>query len=109
MAQATKSKKRTTRDISQAQWMAFATEFTQLNRGAHARLSVLDGESGYDVGTENRPFEGISIDGKDGENNAWIAFGSAPGEHYTHGIHGLKAIRELPPTSSSGAVLELEG
>jgi hypothetical protein len=62
--------------------------FTRENRGAHAVLKVLGEGAGRQVATEDRPFDGISADAKDGENTVWIAFGSTPDDLFTHGVHG---------------------
>ena len=48
---------------------------------------------GYRVQTDNRPFDGIAADEKDGEDVVWITFGSTPEQHLTHGVHGVTAIR----------------
>jgi hypothetical protein len=97
----------TTQDIGKDQWRTFLDEFTRENRGAHARLEVLDADVGYQVETENRPFDGISADTKDGEDAVWITLGSGPKDHLTHGIHKVTAIRVRPPVGESGAALEL--
>jgi len=41
---------------------AFLADFTRNNRGAHARLEVLGLDVGYQVETDNRPFDGIAAD-----------------------------------------------
>ena len=46
----------------------FLADFTRKNRGAHARLEVLGPDVGYQVETEDRPFDGIVPDLKDGED-----------------------------------------
>jgi len=73
----------------------------------HARLEVLGSELGYVVQTENRPFEGISADDKDGERVVWVSFGAAPGNHLTHGIHNVSAIHMLSPDSAAEAAIEV--
>jgi hypothetical protein len=58
--------------------MAFSADFTRENRGAHAVVEVLGPDVGYNVQTEDRPFDGIAADVKDGEDTVWITFGSTP-------------------------------
>jgi hypothetical protein len=85
-------------------------EFTRENRGAHARLEVVgaDRETGYRVETENRPFDGIAADIKDGERVVWIYLDSGTADHIAHGIHEAAAVRVLPASKARGAVLEVE-
>jgi hypothetical protein len=52
-------------EIEPDRWIPFLAEFTRENRGAHARLEVLAVDQGYQVETENRPFDGVSADAKD--------------------------------------------
>src|ERR1700688_1200713 len=66
----------------------FLADFTRRNRGAHARLEVLGGDVGYQVETEDRPFDGVAADVKDAENTIWFSFGSTPSDHLAHGVHG---------------------
>src|SRR5438105_15208775 len=82
-----------TRTIEPDQWIAFLAEFTLQNCGAHARLDVMGPEVGHQVETENRPFDGVSADMKDGARNIWITFGSSLNNHFTHGIEGVTALR----------------
>jgi hypothetical protein len=94
--------------IPEDQWVSFLDEFTRQNRGAHATLEVLGPGVGYQVETENKPFEGISSDVKDGERNVWITFGGDPENHVTHGIQNVSAIWVRLPTATSGAAMEIE-
>lgn len=81
-----------------------------MNRGAHARLEIVapDAEVGYQVETEDRPFDGVSADIKDREHTVWIAFGSRREDHLTHGVEKAKVIRALPANERGGVVLEVE-
>lgn len=97
-----------TRDIPANQWIPFLADFTRENRGAHAVLEVLGEQVGRQIATENRPFDGISADTKDGESTVWIAFGSTAANLFTHGVHGAKAIRVHPATVDSGAAIEVD-
>ena len=97
-----------TRDIPANEWIRFLANFTRENRGAHAVLEVLGEGVGRQVATEDRPFDGISADAKDGENTVWIAFGSDPDDHFTHGIYGATAIRVRPAMVDSGAAIEVD-
>jgi hypothetical protein len=100
--------RRSTQDIPVDQWIPFLAAFTRENRGAHARLDVLGSDFGSQVETENRLFDGVSADVKDKERTVWITFGSAPKDHFTHGIHKVTVIRTLPAMERTGAVLEVE-
>ena len=57
---------------------AFLADFTRNNRGAHARLEVLGPDVGYQVETDNRPFDGIAADENDGEDAVWITLDLRP-------------------------------
>ncbi len=99
-----------TQEVPLDQWIPFLAAFTRENRGAHARLEIVgaDTEVGYQVQTEGRLFDGVSADIKDRERAVWIAFGSTPADHLTHGVQSAKVIRTLPPSETRGAVLEVE-
>ncbi|MBZ5581721.1 MAG: DUF5335 domain-containing protein [Acidobacteriia bacterium] len=99
-----------TQEIPRDQWARFLDEFTREHRGSHARLEIIGGEAGAQVETENRQLDGAAADYKDGECTVWITFtsGAQPGEHLARGIHGVKAVRCLPPAGQQGAVLEVE-
>jgi hypothetical protein len=97
----------TTQEIGKDQWRTFLDQFTRENRGAHARLEVLDADIGYQVETENRPFDGVSADTKDGEDAVWISLGSGSEGNLTHGIQKVTAIRVRPPVGESGAALQV--
>jgi hypothetical protein len=86
----------------------FLADFTRKNRGAHARLEVLGPDVGYQVETENRPFDGIVPDVKDGEDAVWIIFGSTPDQHLTHGVYGVTAIRVRLASTLHGAAVLVE-
>ena len=95
-------------EIKKDEWITFLAEFTRENRGAHARLEILGSDSSYQVPTEDRPFDGISSDVKDGERGVWIAFGSTSDDHLTHGIQGVTAIRLRSAAGAEGPALEVE-
>lgn len=102
--------RQTALDVRPDQWIPFLAEFTRENRGAHARLEIVgaDTDVGYQVETENRPFDGVSVDNKDRERIVWIAFGSGAADHLTHGAHGATAIRAVSASGTSGAILQIE-
>jgi hypothetical protein len=79
-----------TQDIDKDRWSTFLAEFTRENRGAHARLEVLGPDVGYQVQTEDRPFDGVSADTKDGERAVWITFGSTTEDHLTRPAAGWR-------------------
>jgi len=108
MSKATVSRRGDTQKIARDQWNAFLAEFTRENRGAHARLDVIGADVGYQVETDDRPFDGVAADIKDRERIVWISFGSTPTDHLTHGVHDATAIWVLQPTGDAGPVLEIE-
>lgn len=78
-----------TQEIELDRWIPFLAEFTREYRGAHGRLEVFGADAGYQVETDNRPFDGIPADIKDRENAVWINFESTPADHLTHGIRNV--------------------
>jgi hypothetical protein len=90
-------------EIDRNQWNAVFTSITNEYRGVHARLEIIGKDLGDQAPTEDTPFQGISADNKDGENVVWIDFG----DNLNHGIHGVKAVRMLPPTGANGPVIEV--
>ena len=97
-----------TQKIQPDQWTTFLAKLTRDYRGAHARLEVLGSEVGYQVETENKPFEGVSADLKNGAHAVWITLGSTPADHLTHGIQDVTAIWARQPTGQAGPALEVE-
>jgi hypothetical protein len=98
---------KSTQEIAKDQWIPFLAAFTRENRGAHARVEVLGPGVGYQVETENRPFEGISTDIKDNEQAVWITLGSTTTDHMTHGVQNVAAIWMRAPVGDSGASVEV--
>jgi Family of unknown function (DUF5335) len=96
-----------TQDIAKDQWTTFLAEFTRENRGTHARVEVLGPDIGDQVQTDDRPFDGISADTKDGEDAVWITFGSTTQDHLTHGVQNVKAIRVRQAAGQSGTALQI--
>ena len=94
--------------VPRAEWIEFLAQFTRDNRGAHARLEVLGPGVGYLVETDDRPFDGIGADVKDGEDALWITFGDTPEDHLTHGIQNVTALRVRPPVGRWGAAVLVE-
>ena len=92
-------------EIDRAHWNQVLKNITQDYRGAHVKLEVIGPDLGYQVQTENRPFDGIAADNKDGESIVWI---SLTPPSLTHGVHGTRAIRWVPATSTAEAVVEIE-
>ncbi len=95
-------------ELQPDRWAAFLAQFTEENRGAHARVEVLGPDVGDQVETEDRPFDGVSADTKSGERNVWITFGSTLEDHLAHGVHDVTMIRVLPADGKKGAVMEIE-
>jgi hypothetical protein len=89
--------------IGRDRWNAVLNAVTREYRGAHGRLEVIGSEVGYQVETENRPFDGIAADAKDGERIVWIHFGDLD-----HGVHGVNVIHMAPHMSDGGTVIEVE-
>jgi hypothetical protein len=93
-------------EIDQNQWNVVFTQITNEYRGVHARLEVFGPDVNYQVETEDRPFDGISADNKDGEMVVWIAFRHG---HLTHGVHGATAVRVLQAREGNGPAIQVEG
>jgi hypothetical protein len=91
--------------IPKDEWILFLADFTQRNRGAHARLEIIGNETGYLVETENRPFDGVSADVKDGEETVWISFGASPDDSLAHGVQRVVTLYALRGLDGSGEVL----
>ena len=98
----------TTLEVTPDRWIPVLAEFTRENRGAHGDLEILGGEIGRSVATEDRPFDGISADVKDGERTVWIMFGSEPEDRLTHSVQNVTAIRVRLPVGESGAAVEVD-
>jgi hypothetical protein len=96
--------------IQRQEWIPFLAQFTLENRGAHARLDIVGATTdvGYQVETEDRPFDGVAADVKGSESTVWITFASTADNHIAHGVHHATAIRVLGATLSRGPVLEVE-
>jgi len=96
--------------IEPALWGVYFAQFTRYFRGAHATLEVLGPGVGYQVMTNDWPFDGLAADFKDKERSVWITFGfgSNPEDRLTHGIHNVVAVRTGPPPAQAAAVLEIE-
>ena len=94
--------------VERTEWNVSLAQFTRDNRGAHARLEVLGPGLEHNVETEDRPFDGIAADIKDGEDNVWITFGDTPENHFTHGIDNVTAIRVRPRVGLFGAAVLIE-
>jgi hypothetical protein len=96
--------------VTQDRWIPFLAEFTRENRGAHARLEIIgpDAEAGYQVETEDRPFDGVAADLKDSEKTVWITLGATAEDHLDHGVYGAVAIQVSLPREGRGAILEIQ-
>jgi hypothetical protein len=90
-------------EIERDQWNAVLASVTRDYRGAHARLEVIGPDVGYQVETENRPFDGIAADVKDRERTVWIYFG-----YLDHGAHRVSVVRMVPRIGDTGPVIEVE-
>jgi hypothetical protein len=91
--------------LQRKDWIGFLARFTRDNRGAHARLEILGPDVGRQIETEDRPFDGIGADVKDGEDAIWIHFGSTLEDHLTHGIQGVTGLWVRPPVGNFGAAV----
>ncbi len=108
MAQSSAVNETRTEQVARERWIPFLDEFTRENRGAHAKLQVLGVDAARYVEVEDRPFDGVDADVKDGEDAVWIHFGSGPDDHLAHGIERVTAIRARTASGSVGAALEIE-
>lgn len=90
-------------EIKREQWNVVMATVTRMYRGAHARLEVMGPDVGYQIETEDRPFEGIAADVKDGERIVWIHLGDL-----AHAVHRVSALRMIPRAGEAGPVIETE-
>jgi hypothetical protein len=65
---------------------------------------------GYQVMTNDWPFDGLTADFKDKERTIWITFGFGANQedHLAHGIHNVVAVRTGPAPARTAAVVEIE-
>jgi hypothetical protein len=91
-------------EIDRNQWNEVFTSITNEYRGVHARLELIGSDLGDQSPTEDTPFQGIAADDKDGESVVWIDLGN----QLTRGVHGVKAVRMLPPVGGNGPVIEVK-
>jgi len=94
--------------VKRDDWLPFLADFTRTNRGAHATLEILDDSMGRFVELENRPFDGVAADAKDGESNVWISFGGTPSDHLAHCVRNVTVIRAVAADTEHGAAMEFE-
>src|SRR3569833_3361375 len=75
------TEKTSAQTLPSQEWIPFLAQFTVENRGAHARLDIVGATAdvGYQVETEDRPFDGVAADTKGSESTVWITFVSAAG------------------------------
>src|SRR3569833_2935984 len=104
------TEKTSAQTLPSQEWIPYLAQFTVENRGAHARLDIVGATAdvGYQVETEDRPFDGVAADTKGSESTVWITFGSAANDHIAHGVHHATAIHVLGAVASRGPVLEVE-
>jgi len=90
-------------EIEQDKWNPVMATITRLYRGAHAVLEIIGADPGYEVQTEDKPFEGIAADVKDGERIVWMHFGDM-----AHAVHRASAVRMIPQIGDKGPVIAVE-
>jgi hypothetical protein len=90
-------------EIAQDQWNPVMATVTRMYAGAHARLEVMGPDVGYEIELEDRPFEGIDADVKDGERIVWMHFGDM-----SHAVHRASVVRMVPRVGETGPVIEVE-
>ncbi len=94
-------------EIERDRWVAFLADFTRENRGAPARLEVVGAELGHQVETEDLPFDHVSPDLEDDEEEVWITFGPETEDHLSCGIHNVRDIWVRLPSGETETLLEL--
>jgi len=74
----------------------------------YAHLEVLAADRGYQVETEDRPFDGVPADAKDGDARRLDSVRIHAGGSLTHGINRVTAIHMLPASGDTGVVLAVD-
>jgi hypothetical protein len=90
-------------EIGQDKWNPVMATITRIYRGSHGKLEILGTDVSYQVETEDKPFEGIAADIKDGERIVWMHFGDL-----AHAVHRASVVRMVPQIGEAGPVIEVE-
>ncbi len=70
--------------IDQSRWRSFADRFTKEHDGWSASVELQQIDGGVEVAVDDRPFRGLTIEGRDGRDSLIFTFGDDPDEHLAH-------------------------
>lgn len=96
-----------TTEIPREQWASRLTEFTVVHDGWLVSLDVFGGELGAQHEIVNLPLIGVAAERSGSEDRVAISVARAPGEHFTHVVHGVTRIW-LQSENAADAAIELE-
>ncbi len=83
-----------TQEIAQADWAAFAADFTKEHRGKMATLEALDTDMGDQYAAENLPFVGITLETKGSDTGALvITLGTDEADTLERSVQSLHSLR----------------
>ena len=98
-----------TQEIPHEQWIVFLDSFSHQHNGWLATLEVLDTEFGAQSPAQDLPFEGISLNSKEGRpESILISVGRSVGDHLTHRIDHPTHIWLQRAPSGADSALEIE-
>jgi Family of unknown function (DUF5335) len=98
-----------TQEIPREQWSNFFDSFNRQHEGWLATLEVFATDSGAQQEARDMPFEGISVDSKEGESEALlISVGKTPADHVSHKIDHPVHIWLQKTEAGANAALEIE-
>jgi Family of unknown function (DUF5335) len=103
-----KGKKMATEEIPREDWSNFFNSFSQGHEGWLATLEVFDNEVGAQEEARELPFEGISLDSKNGESQAVVISIGRTADHVTHTVHQPKHVWLQRTAAGADASLEIE-
>ena len=98
-----------TQEIPREQWNNFFNSFNRQHEGWLATLEVFATDTGAQQEARDMPFEGISIDSKEGKSEAvLINVGTTSADHISHKIENPVHIWLQKTETGANAALEIE-
>ncbi len=95
-----------TEEIPREQWNTFFDSFNRQHEGWLATLEIFATHSGAQQEARDMPFEGISVDSKEGALS--ITIGKTPADHVSHKIDHPVHIWLQKTEAGANAALEIE-
>ena len=97
----------TTREVPRHQWREFFDRVSRLHVAEPVHVEVFRPDLGAQLEVARLPFEGISVDLKDGENSITIAAGTSPDDHIAHLIADPQQVWVLCGVAGDEEVIEI--